>query len=88
MNDNASNVALTVSATTGAVTATGWVGVVNDYSAVIGLFLSAFSILVALFFHYKTAKWRRHQDAIDRKALRDEIIAELSQANDHIESSK
>ncbi len=77
MNDNASNVALTVSGTTGVATATGLIGIVNEYSTVIGLGLSIVSICMALFFHYRTGKWRNQQDAQYREILRAEIIAEI-----------
>lgn len=77
MNDNAANVALTVSGTTGVATATGLIGIVNEYSTVIGLGLSILSIGMALFFHYRTDKWRREQDAKDREILRAEIIAQI-----------
>ena len=77
MNDTASNVALTVSGTTGVATATGLIGIVNEYSTVIGLGLSLLSIIMAMFFHYRTDKWRKRQDAQDLKILRAEIIAEL-----------
>lgn len=86
MNDNASNVALTVSGTTGVATATGLIGVVNEYATIIGLVLSLTSICMALFFHFRTAKWRKHQDAQDRKALRAEIIKELKEDQDKASS--
>ena len=82
MNDGASNVALTVSGTTGVATATGLIGVVNEYSTVIGLALSLISICMALFFHYRTSKWRAQQSAQDLKTLRAEIIAELKKDQD------
>lgn len=74
---DASNVALTVSGATGVVTATGIVGTINEYATVIGLSLSAVSIIVALIFNYRTDKWRREQTTKDREALRNEIIDEL-----------
>lgn len=77
MNDNASNVALTVSGTTGVATATGLIGIVNEYSTVIGLGLSLMSICMALFFHFRTDKWRKQQDAQNIEALRAEITKQI-----------
>lgn len=75
---SAGNAALTVSGTTGVVTTvsttTQWI---NENAIVIGLSISALSLIVGLMFQISTILWRRRQETQDREALRREIIEEL-----------
>ena len=81
MNDgspSAGNAALTASGATGVVTtvssATQWV---NENAVVIGLSISALSLVIGLVFQISTIRWRARQEAQDREALRKEILEEL-----------
>lgn len=56
----------------------GMIATVNEYAIIIGLTLSLVSLVIGVYFHIQTIKWRKKQDARDRKILRDEIIQELS----------
>lgn len=70
-SSNVGNVALVVSGTGGIVAA------VNEYAVVIGLSLSAISIIVGIIFHIRAERWRRQDSKENRAALTREIIEQL-----------
>jgi hypothetical protein len=70
-SSNVGNAALVVSGTGGIVAA------VNDYAVVIGLALSAVSIIIGLIFHIRADRWRRQEALENRAALTREIIEQL-----------
>ena len=70
-SSSAGNAALVVSGTGGMVAA------INEYAVVIGLALSALSIVIGLIFHIRADRWRTKSAAQSKEEMKREILNEL-----------
>ncbi len=55
----------------------GIVATINEYAVLIGLGLSLLSLIIGLYFHIQTVRWRKQQDEKDRDDLREELMCEI-----------
>ncbi len=61
-SESVANVSITTSTASGGMVVTsGLIGWVNEYAVVIGLGISLLSLLIGLYFHIQTVKWRKEQ---------------------------
>ncbi len=74
---NTANTALLVSTTTGAL------ATINEHAVVIGLSLSAISVIVGVFFHIYNIKLRKEQATRDIERIRADILKEIREEKDN-----